>query len=206
MTDSPIQSDLARLAALPDRLRLALSFDAEVLANELAGLGPEAWTQHFVPENYEGDWSVLPLRAPRGVTHPILRITSNPGAVWEDTELLSALPGFGAVRDSLNCEVTAMRLMRLGPGSRIKEHCDADLSADFGTARLHIPIMTNPEVDFRLAGEAVTMAAGECWYLQLSRPHSVANLGTTERTHLVIDAQVNRWLAGLLLAAAQPAP
>jgi len=35
------------------------------------------------------------------------------------------------------------------------------------------------------------MAPGECWYLRLSDPHSVANRGTTDRVHLVVDAVVN---------------
>ena len=63
--------------------------------------------------------------------------------------------------------------------------------------RIHIPVVTNAGVDFRLNGARCTMAAGSSWYLRLSDPHSVANRGGTERVHLVIDAQVNRWVEAL---------
>jgi len=92
--------------------------------------------------------------------------------------------------------------MKLAVGSRIKEHTDHDLSAEDGTARLHIPVQTNSEVYFRLNGARVVLNEGECWYLRLSDPHSVENLGTTDRVHLVIDVVVNSWLNELLKSEA----
>jgi hypothetical protein len=44
----------------------------------------------------------------------------------------------------------------------------------------------------------VVMAPGEAWYLRLSDPHSVANRGTTDRVHLVIDCVVDAWLTDQL--------
>jgi hypothetical protein len=186
----------------PDRLRLDLAFDAERLCAELDLLDANAWTAHFVPEHYAGDWSVLPLRAPAGATHPILRITSPPAATgWEDTELLAGCPYFGEVLAAFECPLQAARLMRLAPGSTIKEHRDHDLAAEWGVARLHIPITSNDQVDFRVNGTRVDMAPGSSWYLRLADPHSVANRGDTTRVHLVIDAEVNGWLAAKLDAA-----
>jgi len=63
---------------------------------------------------------------------------------------------------------------------------------------LHIPIVTNEEVDFRLNGEQVILREGECWYLRLSDLHSVENNGQFDRVHLVIDAVVNDWLESQL--------
>lgn len=182
-----------------DRLRLPLRFDPARLRADLERLESRAWTRHFVPANYEGEWSALPLRAPVGETHPIRMISAGnhwPG--YADTELLGATPYFAEVLAGLRCTVGSARLMRLGPGSIIKEHRDLDLSAEDGHARLHIPIRTSPEVDFRVGGQPVAMAAGETWYLRLSEPHSVHNRGTTDRVHLVVDAAVNDWLAALL--------
>lgn len=68
--------------------------------------------------------------------------------------------------------------------------------------RLHIPVVTNPAVDFRLNGVRCVMAAGTCWYLRLSDPHSVSNRGPADRVHLVIDAAVNGWLTDLFDRAA----
>lgn len=191
------------LAALPDRLRLPLAIDAAPLAAEAAALPAEAWTRHFVPGNYRGDWSVAPLRAPAGASHPIMQITSPPECRdWVETEWLSACPSIAAFLTRLDCPLAAARLMRLGPDSEILEHFDHDLAADFGMARLHVPLTTSPQVEFLLNRRAVDMAPGECWYLRLADPHAVTNRGASDRIHLVIDAEVNDWLAALLLGAA----
>ena len=63
---------------------------------------------------------------------------------------------------------------------------------------MHIPVVTNADVDFFLAGRQLEMKEGECWYLDLSLPHSVRNRGTTDRVHLVIDCEVNEWLRKLI--------
>ena len=190
-------------AQFPDRLRLPLAVDAAALAADLDRLEDLDWTMHFVPQNFSGEWSVLPLRAPVGAVHPIMRITSTPGCdAWEDTEFLALCPAMAAFLDGLHCPLGAVRLMRLTPGSAINEHCDPDLSAEGGVARLHVPIVTNPQVDFRVNQKPVDMAVGECWYVRLSDPHSVTNRGETDRVHLVIDATMNSWLSGVLSAAA----
>lgn len=189
-------------SALPDRLRLVPRFDPAPLVAGLAALELGEWTAHFVAENYAGDWSILPLRAPKGASHPILRITSTPGTEnWEDTEFLAASPCFRAVIDSLPAKIGAARLMRLGPGGEIKQHRDWDLSPDQGMVRLHVPIVTNPEVDFRVNGVRTDMAPGELWYLRLADPHSVINAGTSPRVHLVIDCAMSDELGDMLRAA-----
>jgi hypothetical protein len=197
------QSDAG--AGWPDRLRLPLDFNAAGLVADLARIDGEAageWTPHFVQRNYRGDWSALALRAPVGALHPILRIAPNPGCRdWEDTPLLDRCPNFAAVLSAFRCPLEAVRLMRLAPGSAILEHRDHDLAAEEGRARLHVPVITNAGVDFRLNGLRVDMVAGSCWYLRLSDPHQASNGGSIARVHLVIDALVDDWLAGLLTAA-----
>jgi hypothetical protein len=76
----------------------------------------------------------------------------------------------------------------------INEHRDPDLGVEWGCARLHIPIFTNAQVDFRLNDQRVDMAAGSVWYLRLADPHRVTNGGATDRVHLVIDVRMNDWL------------
>jgi aspartyl/asparaginyl beta-hydroxylase (cupin superfamily) len=113
---------------------------------------------------------------------------------------LESLPNFQSVLQQFQCPLQAVRLMRLAAGSQIHEHRDHDLAAETGMARLHIPVVTNDRVDFRLNGTRVVMQPGECWYLRLSDPHSVDNQGEHDRIHLVLDAEVNDWLRELLLA------
>lgn len=187
----------------PDRLRLPFAFDPARLLADLRGLAGHDWVPHFVRQNYAGDWAVLPLRGPAGATHPVMMIYSDPACTeFADTPLLAASPYFREVLAAFRCPLRAVRLMRLGPGSEIKEHRDLDLSFEEGTVRIHIPVATHPAVEFHLNEERVVLDAGSCWYLRLSDPHRVANRGDTDRVHLVIDAGVNDWLAGLFDRAA----
>ncbi len=190
----------------PDRLRLPLSFDPALLARDLAALSATPWTRHFVHDNYDGDWSAIPLRSAEGETHPIRMIGPHPGAKrFVDTPLLDACPYFRQVLATFACEIRGARLMRLTPGSVIKEHDDPYLSAEDGRLRLHIPVLTNPDVDFQLSRRRIDMPAGSVWYLRLTDPHRVANRVATDRVHLVFDAEVNPWLTGQLRAAQQAA-
>jgi quercetin dioxygenase-like cupin family protein len=187
---------------LPDRIRLSLRFDAQMLAADLETLQP-AWTAHFVRANYDGEWSAFPLRAPAGETHPVrmlgagLHITE-----FMDCPALATTPFFRAVLDQVHCPLRGVRLMRLAPGSTIKEHSDPDLGIEQGFARLHVPIVTDPAVEFLLNGRSVTMAPGSLWYLRLSDPHSVVNRGRRDRVHLVIDVEANDWLRDRLAEGA----
>lgn len=188
-------NDDAPSAGRSDRARLPLSFDPARLKADLDGLGNVEWTPHFVTQHYEGDWCVIALRGPAGATHPVMMIYSDPGCTdFADTPFLAASPYFQSVMRAFRCKLLAVRLMKLAAGARILEHADHDLDIESGVVRLHIPVVTNPDVHFRLNGVRTILAEGECWYLRLSDPHTVENRGDTHRVHLVIDAQVNAWL------------
>lgn len=183
---------------MDDRLKLPLTFDAAEMRRELGELERDAWIEHFVKQNYAGDWSVVPLRAPATAKHPVMMIYADPSCTeFVDTPLLARCPYFQKVLASFACELEAARLMKLTPGSVIKEHTDVDLAFESGQVRIHVPVLTNPGVEFYLNGRRVIMGEGECWYLRLSDPHRVSNLGTTDRVHLVIDARVNDWVREL---------
>jgi len=180
----------------PDRVCLPFAFDPHGLQADLATFETTDWTRHFVPQNYEGKWDVLPLRAKRGAIHPIAMIYSDPVALdYVDTPYLDHAPHVRAVLARFDCTVLSTRLMRLTPGSTIKEHSDYDLDAALGRARIHVPVTTNDDVVFRLNGIRVDMAPGSMWYLRLADPHYVHNGGTTDRVHLVIDVVTNDWFA-----------
>jgi hypothetical protein len=181
--------DVETAPHFPDRLRLKLAFDPDWLAADLDRLREVVWTGHFVRQNYHGEWSAIALRAPANATHPVMMIYSDPAATdFADTALLARTPYFRKVLAAFQCPLQAVRLMRLAPGSIIK--------------RLHVPVTTNPQVEFRLNRSRVVMEAGSTWYLRLSDPHSVTNRGETDRVHLVIDAAANGWLAAQFDAAA----
>lgn len=163
----------------PDRLRLPLEFDPARLAADMANFSRTEWIEHFVKQNYDGDWSVIPLRGPAGATHPVQMIYSDPACSrFEDTPMLEGSRYFREVLAAFACPLQAVRLMcGSPPGSLIKEHHDNDLSFEQGMVRIHIPVVTNTSVDFRLNGLRCAMPTGSSWYLRLSDPHSVANRG-----------------------------
>ncbi len=188
---------------MPDRARLPFAFDPAALQADLATVEAMNWVDHFVKQNYEGQWDVLPLRHVAGATHPIMQAYSPPDATeFVDAAILDRTPAFRAVLDAFQCPVKVARLMRLTPGSLIREHADHDLAADWGQARIHVPVTTNPGVTFLLNRRPVAMAPGEVWYLRLSDPHAVTNEGETDRVHLVVDCVANDWLTAMIAAQA----
>ena len=188
---------------LPDRLLLPLAIDHAQLQADLTVTDDFGWIDHLVTQNYQGSWTVLPLRHRAGATHPVMQIFADPTAtIFEDTPLLARMPYIRSVLAAFDCPLQCVRLMRLAPGSIIKEHCDHDLAAEWGSARIHVPITTNDQVEFLVNRVPVVMAPGSAWYLRLADPHSVANRGISDRIHLVIDCSVNAWLMALLEQAA----
>ncbi len=181
----------------PDRLKLPLSFDVPQLKQDLQRLAGIEWIDHFVKQNYEGNWSAIGLRmqAQAKDMHPVMSIVSDPACTeWVNSPYLEQFPYFQTVLDSFQCPLEAVRLMRLTAGSEIKEHYDHTMSFEEGSVRLHIPIQTHPDVEFYLNDQRVIMQEGECWYLRLSDPHRLFNKSEQDRIHIVIDAQVNSWL------------
>lgn len=189
--------------AIPDRVKLPFTFDPILLRRDLDALSSEEWIAHFVEQNYEGDWSAIPLRCAAGARHPIQMIYSDPLATeFVDTPMLQASPYFREALAGFACEVRSVRLLRLTPGSIVKEHTDHDLAAEHGTVRIHIPITTNADVEFELNRVRVVLEPGSAWYLRLSNPHRVANRGTTERVHMVADMVADGWLMDILRRSA----
>ncbi len=197
-----IYGPLVAAPRFPDRLLLPLAFDPAQLARDLDVLSSDTWIAHYVRQNYEGDWSVIPLRSPAGETHPGRMINADRGArAFVATPYLERCPYFRQVLDSFRCPLRVVRLMRLTPGSVIKEHTDLDLSFEDGMVRIHIAIATNDGVEFNLNRSRVVLDAGSVWYLRLSDPHSVANRGSRDRVHMVVDANVNDWVEALFGSA-----
>lgn len=192
------------VATLPDRIRLPKHFDPARLQADLDCLLTDQWIDHLVQQNYDGKWTVLPLRQVIGATHPVMTIYADPTATeFEDAPALARVPYLREILAWFGCPLQTARLMRLGPGSVIREHRDHDLSAALGMARIHIPIVTNDEVEFLLNGHRIVMVPGSVWYLRLADRHSVANRGVRDRVHLVIDCVVNDWLETMLVEAGQ---
>lgn len=188
---------------IPDSLRLPYSFDTGLLKRDLDKVSSDDWVAHYIRDRYEGDWSAIPLRFAAGARHPIQMIYADPAAkAFEESPTLASCGYFREILAAFECPIACVRLLRLAPGAVLKEHTDIDLAFEYGAVRIHIPIVTNPDVEFILADHEIRMLPGEAWYLNLTKPHSAANKGESDRVHLVIDANANTWLDELMKKAA----
>ncbi len=175
--------------------KLPFRFDASGLQEDLASVPEAAWCAHY-GEDYAGSWTVVALRSLQGRPESVYAGTLAPEQ-YRGTELLRRCPNLRAAISSLPCPKTTVRLMRLAAGSRIEEHEDSVAGYENGRARLHVPVRTHPQVDFRLGGRRIEMREGECWYLNFNLPHEVVNASPVDRVHLVLDCVVDDWLGGV---------
>lgn len=146
-------------------------------------------------------WTGVALRSHDGATGTM----GYKDGSYKDTPLLKNMPYCGKILDSLSCEKRRVRLLSLMPGGVLGEHRDVLEGEQFFDVRLHVPITTNRRVEFNINGHAIPMSSGELWFIDVSQPHSVANHGTSERVHLVIDCVRNEWL-DRLFSDGQPFP
>ncbi|MDQ6777387.1 MAG: aspartyl/asparaginyl beta-hydroxylase domain-containing protein [Actinomycetota bacterium] len=187
---------------VPDRVRFPLRFDAPALAAEALALGAEDWVPHFNRDIYDGEWTGAALRSVGGVA---TQLYPDPAAQapFADTETLDRCPEYRRALAQFRCPLLAARLLALAPGAAINEHRDYRLGWADGEIRVHVAVLTSPDVEFVLDGSRVELAAGQAWYLDLSLPHRVANRSAVTRIHLVIDCVVDEWLRELMAEAVQ---
>jgi hypothetical protein len=178
-------------------LKLPFTFDPLALKSDLEKIEPHEWVNHFNPSYYEGIWSGVALRSVNGAASQLYADPSKSDA-YTDTQVLDRCCYFKQVLGAFKCSLETVRLLKLQSGSRIREHRDFDLGWRYGVVRVHLPVQTNPGIEFFLDGERVSMNEGESWYLDLALPHRVDNNGETDRVHLVMDCVVNEWIRALI--------
>jgi uncharacterized protein (TIGR03032 family) len=159
-------------------IRLPLSFDAVRLAEEVTQFEEEAWRPH--PQGYAGN-SALALIAAGG--DPDDDSVKGP---MRPTPHLERCPYLRQVLGAFHTVWGRTRLMRLDGNAEATAHCDTNY---YWTqhARVHVPVVTDPEVTFLCGDAAVHMNAGESWIFDTWRVHNVLNPNPTRRIHLVAD-------------------
>jgi hypothetical protein len=179
--------------------KLALPFNANATQIEMLAVAAK-WQSHLNTAHYTGSWTVLALRSPGGNHENIIAdLMGNAG--YQDTIYMDHFPSVKKLLAGLNCPVMAARFLNLQAGAIIKQHKDAGLAFENGEARLHFPVITNPDVEFFSENERIFLQEGECWYLNANLPHRVSNLSLHDRIHLVVDCEVNDWLKTIINSA-----
>lgn len=97
-------------------------------------------------------------------------------------------------------------LARMPPGGLIHPHIDANPAAKW-PHKIHVPLLTNPDVVCFFGGEAHHFPTGQAVEVNNLGPHWVRNDGDTDRIHLIFeyydaDQPEPDWLAPSLLAGA----
>lgn len=181
------------------QLKLPFEFNIALLQTDVKRIQESEWVAHYNKANYDGSWTSLALFSKDGTSSSIYA-SMNDNSALKATEIMNACPYIQEVLDVFKFEKLAVRLMRLNVGAEIKPHRDNDLGYEDGEFRLHIPVITNPGVNFILGGERIIMNEGTCWYINANEEHSVTNKGATDRIHLVIDGKRNEWTDGIFFA------
>lgn len=167
---------------LPQRFfRLPVRFDASRMRAEVEALPPEAWTPH--PNNEPGNSAVRLITVGGGDNDRLDGAMRMTASLERSSYMRQVLASFGVVW-------SRSRLLRLAPGAVVAPHSDIHHHWFF-RVRMHVPIVTLPEVQFTCEGESLHMAAGETWIFDNWRPHSVQNPTASDRVHLVADTSGN---------------
>ena len=158
-------------------IRLPVQFDAERLAHELSQFSENDWTNH--PLNYKGN-SALRLISMDGEENDAVAGEMMPTTHLRKCEYVQQ------VLSSFKSVLSRSRFMRLGPGEIVPPHCDINYHWTNRT-RIHIPIITHPDVQFVCDDQSVNMAEGQAWIFDNWRRHCVKNNSNITRIHLVVD-------------------
>ena len=164
----------------PDRLKLPFEFDVDRMSHEID-------TMRLEPYIY---YSSTMIGIPK------------PGTKPGPDDPPTSLPYFRSIIDQFreHTKVTLARVLRLEPGSEVKEHCDPMLGIEIDNSviRLTIPISGQDGVLFYLNDDPVPMTHGECWYMRLSDQHRVLHNGPVERINFTLDMEPNDWFRGVM--------
>jgi len=92
-------------------------------------------------------------------------------------------------------------LARMSPGGVIHPHRDQNPAAKW-PHKVHVPLLTNPDVTFYVDGTGYQLAEGEAVEVNNMGLHAVENRGSCDRIHLIfeyydLDQPEPDWLAPL---------
>lgn len=181
---------MKKRTSLPIAARFKVQYDVERLVKDYhAAVEVSNWINKPKRGKYIG-WSAIALVAragASGLSSVDGHISAEEAHLSEPTAVMEACPYIEEILNSLSATTSRARFMRLAVGGIIGLHRDPSYGWESEMIRLHIPIITNPQVTFILDGVRLDMGEGQLWYLDTTKPHEVRNESDVDRIHLVID-------------------
>ncbi len=159
-------------------IQLPLTFDAARLAREVSAVDASAWQPH--PQGYAGNFAMT-LITPNGINN-----NDEMTGPMMPTEYLKSCPYLMEVLRCIGGVWGRTRLMKLSGQAEVTPHIDTNYYWR-DRMRVHVPIITQPNVRFYCGEQDMHMPAGECWIFDTWSMHNVVNDANEERIHLVAD-------------------
>ncbi|MCO4770405.1 MAG: aspartyl/asparaginyl beta-hydroxylase domain-containing protein [Deltaproteobacteria bacterium] len=151
-----------------------LSWDPSLLQADLARFQESDWEAM----HYSDKWKQIMVAHPNGeggtTLHP----------------RMADCPTLQAVFDAFPGKLLDASIASLAPGGSVGEHRDISGGTPMGVGRFHVPIVSDPGVEFYVSGKKLYLAPGETWNLDTSYPHWLQNLSDITRVHLIVDVEL----------------
>ncbi len=158
-------------------IKLPFRFDVAQLTHEAEQFSNESWMVH--PNNLKGNSAVALVSKQGGDNNDFDGAKAITPHLERCEYIQQVMAHFGQV-------LSRSRLMKLDAGCEVSTHVDFNYHW-YNRVRIHIPIITTPEVIFYCGSEQIHMSAGDCWIFDSWRRHQVINKSHINRIHLVID-------------------
>lgn len=158
-------------------VRLPFKFDVDRLSKEVLAFDESVWMPHV--QGFAGN-SSIPLISLNGEMNDAFN------GPMKLTQHLLGSPYIQQVLATIGEVYGRSRLMGLAGGCAVPEHRDINYHW-YNRVRIHVPVISNPDVLFYCGDQYVHMGAGETWIFDSWKPHRVENGSEMNRVHLVID-------------------
>ena len=159
--------------------KLPLRFDVARMTAEIAQFSASDWRAH--PQGYAGNTAVSLISAGGDPNNDTTR-----GPMLA-TPHLGRCPYLQQVLASFGTVLGRTRLMKIEGEGEATAHVDTNYYW-LQRVRIHVPIVTYPEVIYVCNDKQINMGAGECWIFNTWRLHNSLNPNSRARIHLVADS------------------
>jgi hypothetical protein len=172
----------------PEYYREICAVDISALLAAVRQIGEAEWNAEN--EKKENDFSCF-----RQTRHIIGRFNNShhpedyhATAFWScwSEMLLPVMRAVAAHYDLTEPDFSKVMLARLSAGGKIDPHSDIGVSNHLAH-KIHVPLVTNDRVWFRVGAEKFHLDAGKAYELNNIQVHSVINNGAEDRIHLVFE-------------------